>query len=144
MTNEIEQGLVCLAILLQCHGIPAEPEQIRHRLGISKVGVNDMLRCAKQLGLKARVGKTSWERLQKSPLPGILPLRDGGFLMIGKISADAALIQSASSPRPQVMQRADLEAIWDERIVLMARRASLSDPFRRFDISWFIDAIKKY
>jgi subfamily B ATP-binding cassette protein HlyB/CyaB len=144
MTSEADQGLVCLAILLQCHGIPAEPEQIRHRLGVSKVGVNDMLRCAKDLGLKARVGKTNWERLQKSPLPGIAPLRDGGFIIIGKMSADAALIQNSSSPRPQIMKRAELEAIWDERIILMAKRASLTDPFRRFDISWFVDAIKKY
>jgi subfamily B ATP-binding cassette protein HlyB/CyaB len=144
MSNEIDQGLVCLAILLQCHGIPAEPEQIRHRLGVSKVGVNDMLRCAKDVGLKARVGTTSWERLQKSPLPGIAPLRDGGFVIIGKISPDAALIQNSASPRPQIMKRAELEAIWDERIILMARRASLTDPFRRFDISWFVDAIRKY
>jgi subfamily B ATP-binding cassette protein HlyB/CyaB len=144
MTSDVDQGLVSLAILLQCHGIPAEPEQLRHRLGVSKVGVNDMLRCAKDLGLKARVGTTSWERLQKSPLPGIAPLRDGGFLIIGKITGDTALIQSTASPRPQIMKRAELEAIWDERIILMARRASLTDPFRRFDISWFIDAIKKY
>jgi ATP-binding cassette, subfamily B, bacterial HlyB/CyaB len=144
MTSEADQGLVCLAILLQCHGIPAEPEQIRHRLGVNTVGVDDMLRCAKELGLKARVGKTNWDRLQKSPLPGIAPLRDGGFIIIGKMSADAALVQNSSSPRPQIMKRAELEAVWDERILLMARRASLTDPFRRFDISWFVEAIRKY
>src|SRR5207248_10921163 len=39
---------------------------------------------------------------------------------------------------------AELEAVWDGRIVLMARRASLTDLSRRFDITWFVGAIHKY
>src|ERR1700739_2571143 len=42
------------------------------------------------------------------------------------------------------MPRAEFEAIWDGRLVLMARRASLSDLSRRFDITWFLGAIHKY
>jgi subfamily B ATP-binding cassette protein HlyB/CyaB len=34
--------------------------------------------------------------------------------------------------------------MWDGRLVLMARRASLSDLSRRFDITWFLGAIHKY
>jgi ATP-binding cassette, subfamily B, bacterial HlyB/CyaB len=42
------------------------------------------------------------------------------------------------------MARADFEAAWDGRLILMARRASLSDLTRRFDITWFLGAIHKY
>src|SRR5437879_10924314 len=42
------------------------------------------------------------------------------------------------------MTRTELEAVWDGRLVLMARRASLSDLSRRFDLSWFLGAIHKY
>jgi DNA-binding NarL/FixJ family response regulator len=35
---------------------------------------------AKDLGLKARAYRTSWNRLAATPLPGIAPLRDGSFL----------------------------------------------------------------
>src|SRR5262245_45786987 len=44
-----------------------------------------MLRCAKELGLKARAPKTKWERLANTPLPGIAVLRDGGFIILGKV-----------------------------------------------------------
>jgi subfamily B ATP-binding cassette protein HlyB/CyaB len=42
------------------------------------------------------------------------------------------------------MTQAELEAVWDGRIVLIARRAGLTDLARRFDITWFLGAIVKY
>src|SRR5258708_5902286 len=42
------------------------------------------------------------------------------------------------------MTQVELEAVWDGRIVLIARRASLVDLVRRFDITWFLGAIIKY
>ena len=139
-----ESGVLALAILLRCHGIAAEPGQIRHRLGIARIGVADMLRCAKVFRLKARVQKTSWERLAVTPLPGIAVLRDGGFLILGKVADGKLLVQWPMVPRPETMTQAELEAIWDGDIVLMARRATLTDLSRRFDISWFLGAVHKY
>ena len=63
---------------------------------------------------------------------------------MGKISEDKILVQRPSSPRPELMNRTEFEAIWDGRVVLMARRASLSDLSRRFDITWFLGAVHKY
>src|SRR5207249_9562593 len=57
---------------------------------------------------------------------------------------DQVLVQRPSSPRPEAMARAEFEAIWDGRLVLMARRASLTELSRRFDITWFLGAIHKY
>jgi ATP-binding cassette, subfamily B, bacterial HlyB/CyaB len=78
-----DQGLGALVILLRFHGISADPAQIEHRFG-AIVGISEMLRCAKELGLKARARTTSWERLADTPLPGILALRDGGFVFLAK------------------------------------------------------------
>ena len=139
-----DPGLAALVMLLRCHGIGAESGQIRHRCGTVTIGVTEMLRCAKDLGLKARAPTTKWERLANTPLPGIAALRDGGFLILGKVAEDKVLIQQPSSPRPEAMTRAQFEAVWDGRLVLMARRATLSELSRRFDITWFLGAIHKY
>jgi subfamily B ATP-binding cassette protein HlyB/CyaB len=139
-----DPGLFVMVILLRYHGVGASAQQIRHWCGSGTIGVTEMLRCAKEHGLKARVAKTSWKRLASSPLPGIAPLRDGSFLIIGKVSEDKVLVQRPQSPKPEVMLRADLEAAWDGRLVLMARRARLSDLSRRFDITWFLGAMHKY
>jgi subfamily B ATP-binding cassette protein HlyB/CyaB len=144
VANVDESGLLALVILLHCHGIATEPSQIRHRLGTARVDVADMLRCAKDFGLKARAHRTNWKRLAATPLPGIAVLRDGGYLVLGKVADDKVLVQRPLEPRPVTMTRAEFEAIWGGELVLMARRASLSNLSRRFDLGWFLGAIHKY
>jgi len=117
---------------------------VRHRLASTKVGIAEILRTAKELGLKARMAKTSWDRLSKTPLPAILPLRDGTFMILGKVSGDKALVQNVVTSKPEILERAQLEAIWSDRIILMTRRASLSDLSRQFNVGWFMGAIHKY
>src|SRR6195256_224576 len=143
MTQDNDQGLFALAMLLRIHGVAAEQPQLRHRLG-SAVGITEMLRCAKELGLKARVVRTTWARLAQTPLPAIAALKDGGFLLLGNVAGDRVLVQRLSAPRPEALSRAEFEAVWNGRLVLMARRASLSNLARRFDITWFFGAVQKY
>jgi subfamily B ATP-binding cassette protein HlyB/CyaB len=84
--------------------------------------------------------------LAHTPLPVIAALRNGSFLLIGQVNADEGkvLVQEPTAARPRVMTQAELEEVWDGRIVLMARRSALSSLTRRFDISWFAGAIAKY
>jgi subfamily B ATP-binding cassette protein HlyB/CyaB len=140
----IDPGLTALVMLLRFHGLGTDPEQIRHRFGARAIGVAEMLSCAKELGLKARSRLTIWDRLVNTPLPAIAALRGGGFLLLGKVGDDKALVQSPLSPRPTLMTRAEFEKLWDGQLVLMTRRAGLVDLSRRFDITWFLGAIHKY
>jgi ATP-binding cassette, subfamily B, bacterial HlyB/CyaB len=142
--NADHRGLAALVMLLRFQGLSVDPAQIRHQFGTDSIGVPEMLRCARQLGLKARESKTRWDRLARTPLPGIAALRDGGFLLLGKASEDKILVQAPDSPRPVLMTRAELEAVWDGRLVLMTRRARLTDLARRFDVTWFLGAMHKY
>ena len=139
-----QRGLAALLNLLRFQGLSVDPGQIRHQLGTDAIGVPEMLRCANQLGLKARESRTRWDRLPRTPLPGIAVLRDGGFLLLGRASEDKILVQAPDQPRPQLMTRAELEAVWDGRLVLMTRRAKLTDLSRRFDVTWFLGAVHKY
>jgi ATP-binding cassette, subfamily B, bacterial HlyB/CyaB len=143
-SGSFDSGAVVLTNLLRFHGIGVDPEQLRHRFGGIAIGVPEMLRYAKQTGLKARVCTTSYSKLSGMPLPAIAPLKDGGFLLLGKAGDGLVLVQSNKFPRPQSMTQAELEAVWDGRLVLIARRAGLVDLARRFDITWFIGAIIKY
>src|SRR5262249_36490339 len=138
----IDPGLSALVTVLRIQGIGADPAQLRHRLGHAVVGVPEMLRCARELGLKARSCKTSWARLATTPMPGIAVLHDGDFVVIGKVGGDKAIVQSPQSPKPSLMSRAELEAVWDGELVLMTPRSGgLTDLARRFDITWFLGAI---
>jgi ATP-binding cassette, subfamily B, bacterial HlyB/CyaB len=138
-----DPGLDALVMLLHFQGVAASRSQISHRLGTSTIGAPEMLRCAKDLGLKARVYRTDWARLAKTPLPAIATLRDGGFMLIARVTEDKVLVHSPLG-RPAFMSRAELVELWDGGLILMTRRAGLSDVTRRFDITWFLGAIHKY
>jgi len=142
--NDSSSGLDALVTLLHFQGVAADREQIRHRLGTNKIGASEILRCAKDFGLKARACSTKWSRLAKMPLPAIATLRDGRFLVMAKASDDQVLVQAPGASRPSLMSRDELLAIWDGGLILMTRRAGLADLGRRFDITWFLAAINKY
>src|SRR5215831_1943278 len=139
-----DQEVSVLVIMLRLQGIGADAAQLRHRVGHHTVGVPEMLRCAKELGLKARSYKTKWTRLPSTPLPGIAVLRDGDFIVLGKVGEDKAIVQSPHQSNPSLMTRDELEAVWDGHLVLLTRRIGLLDLSRRFDITWFVGAIHKY
>jgi ATP-binding cassette, subfamily B, bacterial HlyB/CyaB len=138
-----ESGLAALVLLLRFHGIGADSGQIRHRFS-GDIAVPEMIRCAKEFGLKARILRSTWERLAKTPLPAIAALRDGRYLVLGKASEHRILVQDPLSPRPMLLLREEFEAVWDGHLVLMAGGTGLTDLTRRFGISWFISAIHKY
>jgi subfamily B ATP-binding cassette protein HlyB/CyaB len=149
MTAEANQdaqdpGLFVLVSLLRVLGVSADPAQIRHRFGAAPIGIPEILRCAKELGLKARERRVDWDRLETTPLPAIAARRDGGFLLLGKAGNGKVLVQSPSAPRPFLMNKAEFEDACDGRLVQMTRRAGLTDLSHRFDVTWFLGAIHKY
>jgi subfamily B ATP-binding cassette protein HlyB/CyaB len=137
-------GLDSLVLLLRFLGIPADAAQIAHRHGSDAFGIPEMLRCAKELKLKARAVTASWARLAKMPLPAIAERKDGGFFILGRVSLDGALVQDPVLGRPQALTEAEFSDQWSGRVVLVARRAALGDLARRFDVGWFVQAMHKY
>ena len=124
-------GLAALLLLVRFHGIDTDHAEIRRRFG-DKIGVPEMLRCGRKFGLKARADRSNWRRLIKAPLPCIAVLRDGRCLLLVEARKNEVLALNPSSPRTIAMSRAEFEAIWDGRIILMARRTGLMDLVRRF------------
>jgi subfamily B ATP-binding cassette protein HlyB/CyaB len=139
-----DPGLIALVMMLRFQGLGVDPEQIRHQFGGIPIGLPEMLRCAKGFGLKASLSVTNWARLPNTPMPALAALRDGGFLLLGKAGEDKTIVLEPGHPRPTVMTQAELEAVWDGRLVLMTKRATLTDLSRRFDITWFLSAVHKY
>jgi subfamily B ATP-binding cassette protein HlyB/CyaB len=141
-----DSGLTSFALMLRLLGVPATTEQLAHQLDLGRrpMTPSDMLRGAKRIGLKARLVTTRPERLARTPLPAIAMTRDGRAFVLAKLADGQALIQDPAEPRPTTISLDALAALWDGRLVLMARRAGLGELARRFDVSWFMGALHKY
>ena len=127
-----DPGLFALDVLLRLLGIGVERQQLRRDVGSSAVGVKEMVRYARKAGLAARCSKSAWKRLAGAQLPAIAALRDGGFLLLGRVNGHSAIVLAPHAERPALMTRAEFEAVWDGRLVSMSKRSARAVQFERF------------
>jgi len=138
-----DSGLDSLVLLLRFHRIAADPRQLNHQFG-AKIGITEMLRCAKELKLKARAHMSTWERLSRTALPVIGQRHDGNFFILGKVTDNKVMIHDPVQNRPQILSRSEFESLWSGQLVMMTRRVGLKELAGHFDLTWFLQAMHKY
>ncbi|MCP4394496.1 MAG: type I secretion system permease/ATPase [Alphaproteobacteria bacterium] len=144
--TEIDTGLACFAIVARYFEQAVDADQIRHKYDriTRKFDDVDLIRVAKECSLKVRLIKTSWDRLERTPLPAIAKDQNGEYFILAQAAEDKVLIQSPKAGKPQKLSKEELLNIWNGELILLASRQFLAGKDRRFDISWFIPSIVKY
>jgi len=141
-------GIICLCVIAGRHQRGADPVQLTRALGFDPAApVTDaqLVLAAKELGLKAKSVRTSWEALPLRSLPVIAELKGGEFVVLLRSDPDGqVLVGDPRKPRPGRISREEFEAAWSGRIVLVKSRLRLENPNRPFDLLWFVPAIWKY
>ena len=129
--------------------IGADPAQLTHKLAISgrTAGVEDLVRAAKLLGLKARIVRgANADRLARAPLPAIVGLADGGFGALSASSQKGKLrLVDVAHRRVEEAAPQDLIGLLNGEMVLIARRIGGAgyDP-KTFGFTWFLPSLKRY
>ncbi len=143
--DNVDTGLLCLIMLAKFNGVSADPEQIKHSLAIGKEGMTniDILRAAKELGLKSKEANVKYSKLQKYRLPAIAQLKNNEYIIVAKIEGNKVLIIKANETHPKVMEEAEFISIWNNIIILISD-GGIKESNRKFGIKWFIPAILKY
>ncbi len=146
VSTQIDTGIICLALIAQYLRLPADPDGIRHDLGLVAGVANsdDVIRAAKRLKLKARRIAPSTRRLEKLPLPAIFERPDGSFAVLAAITPDKALIRDPLQRAPQEISREDFAQSWNGHLILVTSRAFSEGFLRRFDFTWFVPEIIRY
>lgn len=142
----IDTGLIGLVLLARFHGTAVEPAQLEHQYGVPgrPFGITEILRAGRALGLRARELRSTWARLATTPLPALVVLNDGSFLVLGAVGEGKVLVQVPGEVRPATLGREEFLTRWSGRLVLVARRSVLPGMTGQFDISWFIPSLVKY
>lgn len=149
--------LQALAIIARLHQVPAEPQALRHQLGLGEhqaVSTQDLLLAAKHLGLSAKLSRSSAERLGLVPLPALALMKDGRVVVLAQTDGQRVLFMDPAQgaagagveagARPTIEPLADFAAAWSGELILISSRASLAGALAKFDFSWFIPSIVKH
>jgi hemolysin D len=132
LTNDLS-GLFSLEMLLRFRGATATEEDLRHHIGDGAIGVAEILRGARAYGFVGRSLSTTWDKLAELPLPCIAELHNGGFLLVGKVNQEKALVVAADAKQPTLMERAEFESEWSGRVVLLKQSKAVANLMQRFD-----------
>lgn len=161
------QPLLLLCLIARLHRLAADPETLAHQLALSTTTVIDadlILLAAHKIGLKAAISKVRLSRLHVTPLPAMVHLADGSWVIVCACDEDQVLVQygddeeSATTQnlsQPQRIPLADFALAWlgESRqesqheageMLLFTSRAAIAGEWARFDISWFIPSLIRY
>lgn len=143
-----DTGLSALLMVASYYRIGADPRQLAHQLALggTAAGLEDLVRGANRLGLKARivrVGKP--QRLVSLPLPAILKRADGTFAVITRGSDNLLRVIDAVGHAMREAAADELLAQSSGDVVLVARRLGGPgvDP-KTFNLAWFLPSIVRY
>jgi len=144
--RKIDTGLLCLVMVAGYHGLAVDPEQLRHTLalGFEGMGIMDILRAAKELGLKAKEAQVSYDRLNRLPMPALALMEDRKFNVLAKIDGDRVLVFDPLDGRPRLISKDEFLQRWQKRIILITYRKSVAPSEKPFGLSWFVPEIWKY
>jgi subfamily B ATP-binding cassette protein HlyB/CyaB len=141
-----DTGLHSLVVIARFHDIAVDPVQLQHEFNRKRhlFDTPALIRAAKQIGLKTRSTRVTFNRLNKINLPAIAKDTDGEYFIIGKADDEKVLIQYPHNPQVKVISREALESRWDGEILLFTRRKLKAGEASKFDFTWFIPVIVKY
>lgn len=152
------QALESLCLLARLHHIAADAATLAHQLAIdshSALHSNDLLRAARHIGLKAKLVRTTPDRLSLAPLPALAKMVDADqrerWVLLAQCDGQRVLFQDAAlqgGGRPTIEPLEVFEKQWAEggrgELLVATSRASLVGELAKFDFSWFIPSLVRY
>jgi subfamily B ATP-binding cassette protein HlyB/CyaB len=141
-----DTGVEGLCLIARFLGIAAEPGEVARQCVSPGAAASkeDLVRAARRMGLKARIVASQWGRLEKTPLPALVCLKDGAFLVAAKFADGRLMIQYLLEGRRRLIEQVEFEALWTGELILVSRRANVAALARTFDIRWFLTAVHRY
>src|SRR5579859_5162014 len=108
-----DTAAAALAFILQLLGLPANAAELLHQSGKASLDEADLLRLARRFPVKARVVASTLERLQATPMPVLAHIRDGGWLVVGRVGDGKILVQDPRAALPEALSLEAFAERWD-------------------------------
>jgi len=144
----VDSGLTALCGIASYYRIAADPFALARELALAAPAkASDIARAAALAGLRARiVEKPTAVRLEQAPVPAIVKLRDGGFVIFAGRTATGSY--RIIDPITRIDRELDFSVLCDaiEPMLLLVQRRTLgagADP-RSFGFRWFLPSIWRY
>ncbi len=148
----LHTNLHCLALVARHHGVDLSPERLQHdyAVGEEPVAVRQLLRMAKDSGLKAKHLTLAWPSLFQlgNAYPILAELENGNWVVVaGAVDGEEKQVRVldplATRPEFILLSEEQFTKSWRGSVVLMKRSHRMSDNDQPFGFRWFIPEVIK-
>ncbi|MCS3742990.1 peptidase domain-containing ABC transporter [Rhizobium sp. BK661] len=153
MSTFLHTNLHCLALVARHHGVDLSPERLQHDYAVNDqpVALRQLLRMAKDAGLRARHISLSWTSLLGlgEAFPVLAELENGNWVVIAgpAMGEEEPMIRVLDplAERPDFIHLSEEQFTrsWHGSVVMMKRNYGLNDADQPFGFRWFIPEIIK-
>ncbi|CDM61638.1 MULTISPECIES: peptidase domain-containing ABC transporter [Rhizobium] len=153
MSTFLHTNLHCLALVARHHGVDLSPERLQHDYAVDErpVEVRQLLRMAKDAGLRARQISLNWSSLLQlgEAFPVLAQLENSNWVVIagpamGEEEAKVRVLDPlAERPDFILLNEEQFTRSWRGSVVMLKRNYSLHDADQPFGFRWFIPEIIK-
>jgi ATP-binding cassette subfamily B protein len=147
----LHTNLHCLALVARHHGVDLSPERLQHDYAVTEepVAVRQLLRMAKDAGLRAKHVDLTWRSLFElgNAYPVLAELENGNWIVIAGASTDddgeriRVLDPLAERPDFIILDEEQFSRSWRGSVILMKRTFKMKDDDQPFGFRWFIPEV---
>lgn len=141
-----DNATIALKIIAHFHGVALNIQDVKHAYDPEGSGLSQVqwLLAAKDIGLKARAVKKTYQQLDKLTLPALVWDDSGKHFILARVDKDKYLIHDLDLKKPVVLSKKDFISRYTGMVILVTSRAAALGSLAKFDFTWFIPAIIKY
>lgn len=145
MTKESNTGYMCFLIVAKYLGVKVS-EQIEARFIDSDNIEYEMLRSAKELGLKVSAGKIRIKKIRKTNIPVLAKKKDGEYLLLLNHDNQKWMILDPIKGTPESIDEKILFDLLVGYFVVLGNKHNkdLENGTQKFGFRWFIPTVLKY
>lgn len=135
-------ALHCLAVCARLRGMPVDPARLLHAHPPGDEPEHDLLRAARELGFKCRVGAVDTGLLTELPLP--LPVREqsGAWCVVAE-ATESEVLRWAPGTGARRVPLEEFMATWSGRVLLLRHEAA-EETGVRFGWGWFLPHLARH
>lgn len=149
----VNGSYLCLVTASHILGVPAEYEQLMRAYPLGDNEELSLLRAAQGLSLQAKKSAGNVERISSLPLPTILIMNDGRFVLLLEIVENKILFydplegfeeRGRVSEHPHVVTTEEMKVMWSGEAILLAKRFSFAAAKQKFSVAWFLPVMGRF
>lgn len=144
MNHENNTGYLCFVILAKYFNVNI-PKNAKDKFCDLEKTEFEMIRLAKELGLKVKAGRLSVKKMQKTVVPLIAEKQDGNYILLLAFHNDTWTILDPLKGIPEMISNDNLSQQISGRILAFGKKTnSFCGSGEKFGFRWFIPTILKF